>query len=99
MLNRLARKFGGDVGEVTLFASRRPRLAVIHGKRTKRFAFARHCRSGPAEGRKQEQEAVGRKPRTPYPQIYAEQNEGGGSRRQRAGDREEKREAGAKGNG
>jgi hypothetical protein len=50
MLNGLTRKLGGHVGEVTLFASRRPWLAVIHGKRTKHFAFARHDRSGPASG-------------------------------------------------
>src|SRR5882762_611738 len=50
MLNRLAGKLGGHVGEVTLFAGGRARLAVVHGKRTKHFAFARHDWSGPASG-------------------------------------------------
>ena len=48
--NRFAGEFSGDVGEVTLFAGGRTRLAVIHRKRTKHFAFARHDRSGPAGG-------------------------------------------------
>src|SRR5712692_8536914 len=50
VLNRLGGKLGGRVCEVPFIAVWRPRLAVIHGKRTKHFAFARHYRGGPASG-------------------------------------------------
>src|SRR5207244_6553502 len=48
VLNRQSGKPRGHVREMPFVAVWHPRLAVIHRKRAKHFAFARHYRGGPA---------------------------------------------------